>query len=81
MQKTQEMLVRSLGQEGLLEEETATHSSILGLENSMDRGAWWATVQSVQLLSHLQLFATPWTAACQASLSIANCQSLLKLVH
>ena len=48
------------------------------LENSMDRGAWWATVQSVQLLSHVQLFVTPWTAACQASLSIANPRSLLK---
>ena len=30
---------------------------------------------SVQLLSHVQLFATPWTAACQASLSITNFQS------
>ena len=28
--------------------------------------------QSVQLFSHVQLFATPWTAACQASLSITN---------
>ena len=27
---------------------------------------------SVQLLSHVWLFATPWTAACQASLSITN---------
>ena len=35
---------------------------------------------SVQLLSHVQLFATPWTAACQASLSITNSQSLLKLM-
>ena len=34
---------------------------------------------SVQLLSHVQLFATPWTAAHQASLSITNSQSLLKL--
>ena len=25
----------------------ATHSSILNLENSMDRGAWWATVHGV----------------------------------
>ena len=31
---------------------------------------------SVQLLSRVQLFATPWTAACQASLSIINSQSL-----
>ena len=33
-----------------------------------------------QLLSHVQLFAIPWTAACQASLSITNSQSLLKLM-
>ena len=35
---------------------------------------------SVQLLSLAQLFATPWTAAHQASLSIANSRSLLKLM-
>ena len=35
---------------------------------------------SVQLLSCVQLFATPWTAACQASLSITNSQSFLKLM-
>ena len=34
---------------------------------------------SVQSLSHVQLFATPWTVACQASLSITNSWSLLKL--
>ena len=66
------------------------------LDNSMDRGAWWVTVHgvtkewgmtlqlnttgSVQLLSCVRLFATPWTAACQASLSITNSQSLLKLM-
>ena len=33
---------------------------------------------SVQLLSHVWLFDTPWTAASQASLSITNCQSLPK---
>ena len=38
------------------------------------------TVSSVQLLSHIQLFVTPWTAACQASLSITNSQKLLKLM-
>ena len=37
-------------------------------------------IQLVQSLSHVQLFATPWTAACQASLSITNSQSLLKLM-
>ena len=35
---------------------------------------------SVQSLSHVQLFATPWTAARQASLSITNSRSLLKLM-
>ena len=35
---------------------------------------------SVQSLSCVQLFMTPWTAACQASLSIINSQSLLKLM-
>ena len=34
---------------------------------------------SVQSLSRVQLFATPWTAARQSSLSITNSQSLLKL--
>ena len=35
---------------------------------------------SVQSLSHIRLFATPWNAARQASLSIANSQRLLKLM-
>ena len=38
------------------------------------------TFSSVQLLCRVQLFATPWTAARQASLSITNSQSLLKLM-
>ena len=36
--------------------------------------------QSAQLLSRVRLFVTPWTAACQASLSITNSESLLKLM-
>jgi len=35
---------------------------------------------SVQLLSCVQIFVPPWTTACQASLSITNFQSLLKLM-
>ena len=35
---------------------------------------------SVQLLSSVRLFVTPWIAACQASLSITNSPSLLKLM-
>ena len=37
-------------------------------------------MSSVQLLSCVRLFAAPWTAAHQASLSITNSQSLLKLM-
>ena len=42
----------------------------------------WVAISfsSVQSLSHVQLFVTPWTAAHQASLSIANSRSLLKLM-
>src|SRR5574337_586537 len=35
---------------------------------------------SVQSLSHVQFFTTPWTAACQASLSITNSWNLPKLM-
>ena len=49
---------------------------------------WWMdwtclnilVVLVVQLLSHIQLFVTPWTAAHQASLSFTTTQSLLKLM-
>ena len=34
----------------------------------------------VQLLNHVGIFVTPWTAACQASLSITNSRSLHKLI-
>ena len=40
----------------------------------------WAGLSSVQLFICVELFATPWTAARQASLSITNSQSLLKLI-
>ena len=38
------------------------------------------TLSSVQLLSRVRLFATPWTAARQASLSISNSRSLFRLM-
>ena len=38
-------------------------------------------LSSVQLFSHVQLFAAPWTAAHQALLSITNSRSLLKLTY
>ena len=37
-------------------------------------------ISSVQSLNHVQFFATPWTVPCQASLSITNPRSLLKLM-
>ena len=40
----------------------------------------FAQFSSFQSLSHVQLFVTPWTASCQASLSITNSQSLVKLM-
>ena len=39
-----------------------------------------ATSVVVQLLSHIQLFAAPWTSACQASLSFTVSQSLLRFM-
>ena len=42
-------------------------------------GPWWG-ISSVQSLSHVQLFATPGTAAHQASLSFTTSQSFLKLM-
>ena len=41
---------------------------------------WPVKGSSVQLLSHVRFFATPWTAAHQASLSITNSWSWLKLM-
>ena len=43
-------------------------------------GLWKPEGSSVQLLSRVQLFATPWTAACEASLPMTNSWSLLKLM-
>ena len=42
-----ETWVRSLSWEDPLEEDMATHSSILAWRILMDRGAWWATVHGV----------------------------------
>ena len=39
-----------------------------------------SVISSVQLFSHVQFFMTLWTAECQASLSITNSRSLLKLM-
>ena len=44
------------------------------------KGLWQIQLSSVQSLSRVQLFASPWTAGGQASLSITNSQSLPKLM-
>ena len=52
-------------------------AKVLELQIQHQSFQWISTVQS---LNHVQLFVTPWTEACQASLSITNSQSLLKLM-
>ena len=47
MQEMYETWIQSLGQEDPLEEDMATHSSVLAWRISTDRGAWWATVHGV----------------------------------
>ena len=68
--------IQSLNQEDLLEEDMATHSSVLACKSP-----WTEELQisSVQLLTRIWFFATPWIAARQASLSITNSWSLPKL--
>ena len=54
--------------------------SQLFASGSQSVGASASVNQSVQLLSRIQLFATPWNTARQASLSITNSRSLLELM-
>ena len=49
MQETQ---VRSLGQEGPLQKEEITHSSIHAWRNPMDSGAWQATARGIARVGH-----------------------------
>ena len=54
-----------------------TDAYIQNLEPSLIQSR---SISSVQLLSWVQLFVIPWTTVCQASLSITNSWSLLKLM-
>ena len=94
----QETGVPSLGHRDPLEEEMATHSSILawrvpwtegpgelhrsGVTESRTqlRDRAQTIISSVQSLRRVQLFATPWTAARQAALSITSSRSPPKLM-
>ena len=60
MQETKKTQVLPLGREDPLEEEVATHSSILG--DPTDRGAWWAPVHRVSNSEH----ALPKMSNCRA---------------
>ena len=52
MQETQKMQVPSLGWEDPLEEENGNPLQYSCLKNSMNRGAWWATVHGVTRVGH-----------------------------
>ena len=58
-----------------------SQTRLKGLSSSSGRiiQSGFSSVQSVQSLSHVRLFAIPWIAACQASLSIINSQSSPRL--
>ena len=56
---TQEMRIRSPGWEDPLEEEMTIHSSILALNNPMDRAAWWAAFQSCKELDMTEQLSMP----------------------
>ena len=49
-------------------------------DNSKTKYSWTNIISSIQLPTCVWLFGTPWTGACQASLSITNSWSLLKLM-
>ena len=60
--------------------EEGTAKDMRELIGVMDRFFNLIQFSSIQSLNHVQLFVTPWTAARQASLSITNSWSLLKLM-
>ena len=57
-----------------------TQACTLIARQTLNPGFIVAANQPVQVLRHVQLFPTPWTAACLASLSITSSQNLLKLM-
>ena len=61
------------------ESENLRSHGAAGIHFSLKANRHKTLFSSVQSLSHVRLFATPWIAPCQASLSITNSRSLLKL--
>ena len=81
----QEMLFQSLGLGRSSGERNGNPLQYSCLENPMDNEAWQAIVHGIAKelwfsCSTVSDSATPWTAACQASLSFTISQSLLKLM-
>ena len=66
----------------IVKDREAWGAAVHGITRSQTQLSNWTTIQfsSVQSLSRVQLFETPWTAARQASLSFINSRSLLKLL-
>ena len=60
--------------------ENSTIDDLRRKRNDKTEVSKWPSVSSVQSLSRVRLFVTPWTAARQVSLSITNSRSLLKLI-
>ena len=59
---------------------TSYHYWLVHLLMDLNEMLEWIFISSVQLLSHVQLFVTPWTAVHRASLSITNSWNLLRLM-
>ena len=70
-----ETWIRSLHWEGPLEEDTATHSSILSWRHPVDRGAWWASVHGVAELDTTECL---WTQRLSIMCFNTFTQSLMK---
>ena len=64
----------------LMAESEEELKSLLKLKEESEKKVGWKLSQSIQLLSLVWLFVTPWTVAHQASLSITNPWSLLRLL-
>ena len=58
----QETWVRSQGQEDPLEKRMAYPLQYSCLENSMERGAWWAESGTTKRLSDTHILTKPWRA-------------------
>ena len=64
----------------IMKDKEAWHAAVHGITRiGQDLATEQQQFSSVQLLSHVRLFATPWIAARHASLSITNSRSPLKL--